>query len=54
MMGDRVIELRRLGNAVDDAGYAGPIEVEIFKQTLWSTPDNDVLALMCERYLAYV
>src|SRR5207249_3865116 len=30
MMGDGVIELRRIRAAVEGAGYAGPIEVEIF------------------------
>jgi sugar phosphate isomerase/epimerase len=54
MMGDGVIELRRLHAAVDAAGYTGPIEVEIFNQVLWDTPGDEVLALMCERYLAYV
>ena len=54
MMGDGVIELRRLRSAVDAAGYQGPIEVEIFNQALWDTPGDQVLATMCERYLAYV
>jgi len=54
MMGDGVIELRRLRTAVDAAGYDGPIEVEIFNQTLWNMPGDELLALMCERYLAHV
>jgi sugar phosphate isomerase/epimerase len=54
MMGDGVIELRRLRSAVDVAGYQGPIEVEIFNQPLWDTPGDEVLALMCERFLAHV
>ncbi|HSH82932.1 MAG TPA: sugar phosphate isomerase/epimerase family protein [Herpetosiphonaceae bacterium] len=54
MMGDGVIELRRLRTAVDAAGYAGPIEVEIFNQALWNMPGDELLALMCERYLAHV
>jgi sugar phosphate isomerase/epimerase len=33
MMGDGVIELRRQRRAVEEAGYAGPIEVEIFNET---------------------
>ncbi len=53
MMGDGVIELRRLRTAVDAAGYDGPIEVEIFNQALWDTPGDQVLSLMCERYLAH-
>lgn len=51
MMGDGVIELRRLREAVQSAGYAGPIEVEIFNQKLWDTPGNEVLALARERFL---
>lgn len=54
MMGDGVIELRRLREAVDAAGYSGPIEVEIFNQDIWNMPGDDLLALMCKRYLEYV
>jgi sugar phosphate isomerase/epimerase len=54
MMGDGVIELRRLRQAVEAAGYAGPIEVEIFNQAIWDTPGDEVLALMIRRYLQYV
>jgi sugar phosphate isomerase/epimerase len=54
MMGDGVIELRRLRSAVDAAGYTGPIEVEIFNQALWDAPGDEVLALMRDRYLAHV
>jgi sugar phosphate isomerase/epimerase len=54
MMGDGVIDLRRLRAAVERAGYGGPIEVEIFNQALWDTPGDDVLALVEERYLATV
>ena len=54
MMGDGVIELRRLRYAVEAAGYTGPIEVEIFNQALWDMPCDDVLQLMRTRYLDYV
>ena len=54
MMGDGVIELRRLREAVDAAGYAGAIEVEIFNQTIWNIPGDELLKLMKERYLSYV
>ena len=54
MMGDGKIEIRRLRAAVEVAGYTGPIEVEIFNQSIWDTPGDDVLFLMCERYLQYV
>ena len=54
MMGDGVIELRRIRAAVEAAGYRGPIEVEIFNRTIWDTPGDEVLATLCERYLAHV
>jgi sugar phosphate isomerase/epimerase len=54
MMGDGVIELRRIRTAVDAAGYTGPIEVEIFNQALWAMPGDEVLARMRKCYLAYV
>lgn len=54
MMGDGVIELRRLRNAVEATGYAGAIEVEIFNQALWEMPGDELLDLMCQRYLEYV
>jgi sugar phosphate isomerase/epimerase len=53
MMGDGIIELRRLREAVDAAGYSGPIEVEIFNQRVWDTPGEDVLALMKQRFLEF-
>lgn len=54
MMGDGVIELRRLREAVDAAGYAGPIEVEIFNRALWNAPGDEVLATVKQRYAACV
>jgi sugar phosphate isomerase/epimerase len=54
MMGDGVIELRPIRVAVERAGYAGPIEVEIMNEAVWSTPLDTLLPLMKERYLAYV
>ena len=54
MMGDGVIELRRLRQAVDGAGFTGPIEVEIFNRAINAMPGDEVLRLMKERYLAHV
>ncbi len=54
MMGDGVIDLRRIRAAVEAAGYAGPIEVEIFNRGIWDAPGDEVLALMRERYLGWV
>lgn len=54
MMGDGVIELRRLREAVEKAGYDGPIEVEVFNQRLWQMPGNNLLTLAKERFLKFV
>lgn len=54
MMGDGVIDLPRIREAVEAAGYRGPIEVEIFNREIWDTPGDEVLELMKERYLQYV
>jgi sugar phosphate isomerase/epimerase len=54
MIGDGAIELRRLREACDAAGYAGPIEVEIFDADLWNTPGQQVLDLAIERYRQHV
>lgn len=50
MMGDGVIQLRRLRNAVESAGYTGPIEVEIFNKAIWDAPGDQVLARMKDRF----
>jgi sugar phosphate isomerase/epimerase len=52
MMGDGVIELRAIRTAVERAGYAGPIEVEIFNAAVWSMPLDALLPLVKERFLA--
>ncbi|MCI0714367.1 MAG: sugar phosphate isomerase/epimerase [Chloroflexi bacterium] len=54
MMGDGVIELRRLRTAVETAGYDDFIEVEIFNQHIWDMPGDAVLELIKQRYLEYV
>jgi len=51
MMGDGVIDIRRIRAAVQSAGYAGPIECEIFNRKIWDTPGDEVLKLMKQRYL---
>ncbi len=54
MMGDGVIELRRIKAAIDGAGYTGPIEVEIFNPTYWEMPGDEVLQLMKDGYVEHV
>jgi len=54
MMGDGQIDLRALRSAVDSAGYAGDIEVEIFNQALWDSEPDLVLNTVVKRYLGCV
>ena len=54
MMGDGSIELRRMREACDAAGYTGPIEVEIFNQNLWNAAGQDVFDLALARYREHV
>jgi sugar phosphate isomerase/epimerase len=54
MMGDGVIDLRRIRRAVEDAGYKGLIEAEIFSERWWAEPLDHVLATCVERYRTVV
>jgi len=47
MMGDGVVELNRIRRAVDDAGYDGPIEVEIFSRDTWWTRAEEAVLRAC-------
>jgi sugar phosphate isomerase/epimerase len=53
MMGDGVIELRRIRSEIEQAGYRGPIEVEIFNERIWSMPLNELVRLTRERFVEY-
>ncbi len=54
MMGDGIVEIRRLREAIDQAEYSGPIEVEVFNQRFWDMPGDDVMRLLIERYGSFV
>ncbi len=54
MMGDGIIELRKLRALVEGAGYLGPIEAEIFSDSWWSRPADEVLDTCIERYRTVV
>ena len=54
MMGDGVIDNHLLRLAVDQAGYSGPIEVEIFNRIVWDTDPDQVLQQMIDRFTALV
>jgi sugar phosphate isomerase/epimerase len=54
MMGDGVIDLRRIGGWITKSGYSGAIEVEIFsKFDWWTRPGDEVLRACIERYQAH-
>ena len=55
MMGDGLIDIRGLRRKVEAAGYAGPIEVEIFsKRNWWHRPADEVLRTVKERFQSVV
>lgn len=48
------IDHRRLRACVESAGYAGPIEVEVFNAELWRLPGDRVLRAVVQSYLDHV
>jgi sugar phosphate isomerase/epimerase len=54
LMGDGAIDNRKLRLLVEQAGYDGPIEVEIFNQSLWDADPDIVLAQVIERFEKFV
>lgn len=54
MMGDGIIDLRQLRQAVDNTGYEGPIEVEIFNEDVWQRADDRLLENVKRHFVKYV
>lgn len=50
MMGDGIIELKKLRSMVEAAGYTGPVEVEIFSDAWWARPLDEVLDTCRQRF----
>jgi sugar phosphate isomerase/epimerase len=51
MMGDGVIDLKQLRADIEQAGFNGPQEVEIFSsENWWKRPGEEVIATCIERY----
>lgn len=50
MMGDGVIDFGLITELIDQTGYGGPIEVEIFNAAIWARPADEVIAVMADRY----
>jgi sugar phosphate isomerase/epimerase len=52
--GEGCVDLRRFLAAVEAAGFHGPVEVEVFNETLWSLPGPDILAATVAAYRGLV
>jgi sugar phosphate isomerase/epimerase len=51
MMGDGVIDLKRIRAAIEKAGYLGAQEVEIFSEAnWWKRPGEEVLSTCVDRF----
>ncbi|MET1007502.1 MAG: sugar phosphate isomerase/epimerase family protein [Propionibacteriaceae bacterium] len=53
-MGDGVVDFDCIGRWVTEAGYTGPVEVEIFNQDIWDTDGDEVIATVKERWVKLV
>jgi sugar phosphate isomerase/epimerase len=54
MMGDGVVDLKRLRAMVEATGFDGPVEVEIFSRDRWWKEDPDVVLRTCRERLQTV
>ena len=54
LMGDGVIDLRTLRGWVEEAGFNGFNEVEVFSEEYWKMDQADYVTLITERYLKCV
>ena len=54
MMGDGVIELKKLRGMVEAAGYTGAVEVELFSDAWWSRPMDEVIDTCVSRFNSLV
>ncbi|MET8943939.1 sugar phosphate isomerase/epimerase family protein [Streptomyces sp. NPDC004542] len=53
-IGDGAIDMREWKGYVEAAGYAGPIEVELFNDGLWARDGREVLAETAARFVEHV
>ncbi|WOI59338.1 sugar phosphate isomerase/epimerase family protein [Streptomyces fradiae] len=53
-LGDGCVDLRSWRERVDAAGYAGPVEVELFNDALWARDGAEVLEETVRRYAEHV
>ena len=49
MIGDGVIEIKKIRNWMEVAGYRGPVEIEIFSDHWWQQDPDLVIQMAIER-----
>jgi sugar phosphate isomerase/epimerase len=54
MMGDGVIDIKRVRAAVEAQGFAGYSEIEIFSNDWWGRPMDEVIRTCIERHKTVV
>jgi len=54
MMGDGVIEIRRIRSLMEAAGYRGHAEVEIFSDDWWAVTGDTLVATILDRFRRFV
>ncbi|MDT0403807.1 MULTISPECIES: sugar phosphate isomerase/epimerase family protein [Streptomyces] len=52
-IGDGAIDMRAWRTYVEEAGYTGPIEVELFNDTLWTRDGRELLAETASRFVEH-
>lgn len=53
-MGDGYIDFPTITRWVAETGYSGDVEVEIFNQSIWDRPGDEVVSTIVERYTRLV
>ncbi|AKU15630.1 sugar phosphate isomerase/epimerase family protein [Luteipulveratus mongoliensis] len=54
MMGDGYADFASITRWVSDAGYDGPVEVEIFNEAVWQADPVEVVETVARRYVQHV
>ena len=52
-IGDGAIDMREWRTSVEEAGYTGPIEVELFNDTLWTRDGRELLTETAARFVEH-
>ncbi len=53
-MGDGYIDFATITSRVEEAGYTGDVEVEIFNKSIWGLPADELLGTVRERFAKLV